>query len=149
MTNVDTHPLADMKMMTPPPVEPDKPADMVSIEVIPAGVSITECKGAVVRLVKDEGLPSEITLAAGIGGAQARELARQLLIIADAASGGTEMTMLCLTHSSMWKLPGQALIARRDQDGTPHFEFAVKPVTAGGGAPRRLLRLPREKLIVP
>ncbi len=128
----------------------EAPPNMVSIEVTPIGSAADHCDGGILKLTKDEGDPSEMVLAAGMSGPQCREVARQLLIIADAASGGAEVTMMCVTHSSMWKMPGQALIARRTPD--PHFEFAVKPVGPFSGPPvnngRRVVT-PNRRLIVP
>lgn len=118
--------------------------DLVSVEVVPIGQSADQCEGAILKLTKDEGIPAEVVLAAGMSGPQCREVARQLLSIADAASRGNEVTMLCVTHASMWRLPGQALIARRTPD--THFEFMVKPADNGG---RRVVKMPVPKLILP
>jgi hypothetical protein len=117
---------------------------MVEIEVTPVGETADACDGAVVRLVSGEGTASEVSLAAGLSGPQCREVARQLLIVADGASRGTERTLLVVTAPGMWRLPGQALVVRCTPD--PHFEFLVKP--RGSDRAPRLAR-PARKLIVP
>ena len=114
--------------------------DMVGVEIIPIGSSSDACDGAVVRLVRDEGSEKEISLAAGLGPEQCRELARRLLTIADASSRGSERTLMCVTAQAMWKLPGQALVVRCTPD--VHFEFIAKPSQNGGGA--RLIKPPKK-----
>ncbi len=120
--------------------ETSTPPDMVGIEVVPIGSSSDACDGAVVRLVRDEGSEKEISLAAGLGPAQCRELARQLLTIADASSRGSERTLMCVTAQAMWKLPGQALVVRCTPD--VHFEFVAKPNQGSA----KLIRPPKKIL---
>ena len=105
------------------PAAPDP--EMVGIDVIPIGPSPDVCDGVVVRLIRGEGTGEEVSLMAGLSAPQCREIARQLLTAADAASRSVERTLLCVTESEMWKLPGQALIVRYAPD--LNFEFAVKP----------------------
>lgn len=126
-----------------PDLLPGQLPEMVGIEVVPIGREVDRCEGGIVRLVKNEGQVTELSLAAGLGAAQCREVARQLLTIADAASGGTERTIMCVSSVSMWKLQGQALIVRcNTQDGRVQFEFAVNP------ARERVVK-PQRKLIIP
>lgn len=115
--------------------------EMVSIEVVPVGTSSEVCSGAVVRLVRGEGGAGEVSLAAGLVPAQCRELSRQLLTIADAASRGTERTMMCVTSRAMWDLPGQVLVVRCTPE--VHYEFVAKPRNNNA----QLIRPPRKKLI--
>lgn len=123
--------------------------DMVGITITPIGPDVDHCNGAIVRLsceqmsgVQQHPETGEVYLAAGMSGPQCREIARQLLTIADAASNGREITMLCVTQASMWKLPGQALIATRHP--MPHFEFAVQPQSNSN-----LVKPSPRKLIIP
>ena len=106
------------------------PEDLVSIEIIPAGVD-EKCAGAIVRLIQNEGRPEEIVLASGLSPDQCREIARRLLIVADAASQGTQRTLLCVTETSMWAPPGQALIVHCDPD--VRFNFAIEPQKSTDG----------------
>lgn len=106
--------------------------EMVGIEILPIGTSIDWCEGGIVRLVKGSG-DQEISLAAGMSGPQLREIARQLLTIADASSKGAEKTVMCVSSPPMWKLPGQVLLVRCEPSGRPHFEFMVKPQAPGAG----------------
>jgi hypothetical protein len=101
------------------------PNDLVAIEVIPAGVDEKRCEGAIVRLVRHEGQPEEVALASGLSPDQCREIARRLLIVADAASKGADRTLLCVTKTEMWAHPGQALIVHCDPD--VRFNFVVQP----------------------
>jgi hypothetical protein len=117
-------------------------AEMVGIEVIPIGQDTDQCTGCIVKLTKNEGHDDEIVLAAGMSAAQCREIAIRLMTIADAVSGGSERTMVCVTSKEMWKQAGQVLLVRCvPPDMRPHFEFAVKP--------EGRLNLPKRKLIIP
>ena len=124
-------------------VEQKEQVEMVGIEVIPVGSNSDACDGVVVRLIRGEGTDDEVALSAGLGPAQCREIARRLLIAADAASRGTERTVLCVTSQEMWKMPGQTLIVRCTPD--VHYEFAVKPSSSGraGNGHRKLITPPR------
>jgi hypothetical protein len=115
---------------------------LVGIDVIPIGPSTEECEGGVVRLIRDEGTPDETSLACGMSGPQCRELARQLLIIADAASKGGERTVFAVTSTAMWGLPGQALIVRFAPDLNCQF---VVPMPG----PRNVARPKKRALLLP
>ena len=117
--------------------------EMVGIEVIPIGPDGDTCQGAAIRLTKDaaEG-EAELALTCAMSPPQCREIARRLLVIADAASSGAQRTILCVTATTMWKLPGQMMMVRFSPD--PHYEFLVNPA-----APKKLVKSPTPKLIVP
>ena len=120
---------------------PEHAVEMVGIEVIPIGPDGDTCQGAAIRLTKDEG-EAELALTCAMSPPQCREIARRLLAIADAASSGTQRTILCVTATAMWKLPGQMMMVRFSPD--PHYEFLVNPA-----APKKLVKSPTPKLIVP
>ena len=120
---------------------PEHAVEMVGIEVIPIGPDGDTCQGAAIRLTKDEG-EAELALTCAMSPPQCREIARRLLVIADAASSGAQRTILCVTATAMWKLPGQMLMVRFSPD--PHYEFLVNPA-----APKKLVKSPTPKLIVP
>jgi hypothetical protein len=121
------------------------PEDLVAIEVIPIGAEEKKCEGAVVRLIRHEGQPEEMSLASGLSPDQCREIARRLLIIADAAYQGTQRTLLCVTETAMWSHPGQALIVHCDPD--VRYNFAIEPQKTG--QPERPRNVKLRRRIVP
>lgn len=107
---------------------------MVGIEILPIGSSVDKCEGAVVRLIQDDGDSKSKdgpSLSAALSGPQCREIARRLMVIADAAARD-EMTIMCISKNNMWDLPGQVLLVRKTPDGI-RFEFAVKTQEKAGG----------------
>ena len=129
--------------------------DLVNIEIIPVGKTEDDCIGGAVKLTRDED-GVEVSLMAAMSPPQCREIARRLLIIADAATGGAERTIMCVSATSMWKLPGQVLLTRYTADDEVRFEFAVDPmknrmdqIHASMRKPKRGLVGAKPRLIIP
>lgn len=102
--------------------------ELIGIEVAPIGPSEGECAGGVVRLVKmrPDGEPTDEFLACGMSPQQLRVTALHMLAIADGASKNQERTVVAVTQTAMWALPGQALVARFDPGLVCDFVVKMK-----------------------
>ena len=131
--------------------------DLVNIEVIPVGKTDTDCIGGAIKLTRDgDEDGAEMSLMAAMSPSQCREIARRLLIIADAATDGAERTIMCVSATSMWKLPGQVLLTRYTVDDKVQFEFAVDPmknrmdqIHASMRKPKRGIVSAKPRLVIP
>jgi len=129
----------------PVPDAPEVPSSAtqsvdVSVEVLPA-----EGSAAALQLRASTPGGPTFTLAAGLSRAQARECAARLLMLADRDSAGTERTILSVTPTHAWSVPGQYLVVRFTPE--PHYQWGVPPLGAGGA--NGVVAAPQRRLIVP
>ena len=127
-----------------PEESPDlKPPEQVAVEIIPLKEGpVGQVMGCALRLSTGDS-EDQKSITSALSAPQMRELARQFLVIADAASQGATRSFMAITNSEMWKLPGQHLMIRCTPE--THMDFAVKPANMLNGK----IAIPDKRLILP